>query len=63
MKGTTLQHIHALFYRKGQVVSQHAAAQGCASRVFLGCLRHLNTVTNTYKTSQTIQPTNLKQYI
>ena len=29
-------------YRKGPVVSQHAAAQVYASQVFPACLRHLN---------------------
>ena len=44
MKGAALRHIHVLFHRKGRVVSQHAAAQGYASRVFPACLRHLNMV-------------------
>ena len=48
MKGAALRHtyIHVLFYKKGPVVSQHAAAQGYASRVFPACLRHLSMVSN-----------------
>ena len=46
MKGVALRHIHVRFYRKGPVMSQHAAAQGYASRVFPECLRHLNMVSN-----------------
>ena len=46
MKGALLRHIHVLFCIKGPVVSQHAAAQGYASRVFPACLRHLSRVSN-----------------
>ena len=46
MKGAVLRHIHTLFCRKRPVVSQHAAAQGYASRVFPACLRHLSRVSS-----------------
>ena len=46
MKGAVLRHIHVLFCRKEPVVSQHAPAQGYASRVFPACLRHLSRVTS-----------------
>ena len=35
MKGAALQHIHVLFYKKGPLASQQAAAQGYTSRDFL----------------------------
>ena len=46
MKGAVLRHIHVLLCREGPVVSQHAAAQGYASRVFPACLRHLSRVSS-----------------
>ena len=46
MLGVEWQLGHALSYRTGPVVSQHAAIPGCASLVFPACLRHWSKVSN-----------------
>ena len=46
MLGVEWQLGHALSYRTGPVVSQHAAVPGCTSLVFPACPRHWSKVSN-----------------